>query len=54
MRDYYDYASGLRVLRVGGYSYHGASAGPFCWYADSAASYANTGIGGRLCFKKAA
>lgn len=54
MRDYYSYASGLRVLRVGGFSYNGSYAGPFCWSASDAASTTYSAFGGRLCFKKAA
>jgi hypothetical protein len=52
MRDYYYYASGLRVLLVGGFSTAGTSAGPFCWDAGAAASSAASGIGGRLVYKK--
>lgn len=53
MHDYYYYASGLRVLRVGGFAGAGASAGPFSWAARDAASGAGADVGGRLCFKKA-
>jgi hypothetical protein len=51
MTDYLYQAAGLRVFRVGGFAYSGPGAGPFDWVADSAASYAHAGIGGRLCFK---
>lgn len=54
MRDYYYYASGLRVLLVGGNSYNGAYAGPFYWNANASASSTSSNFGGRLCFKKAA
>jgi hypothetical protein len=53
MTDYFYQAAGLRVFRVGGSANNGASAGPFYWYAFSAASTARADVGGRLCFKKA-
>lgn len=52
MRDYYNYASGLRVLLAGADSTSGVSAGTFSWAAHYAASNTNTYVGGRLCFKK--
>lgn len=51
--DYYNYASGLTVLLVGGGAGSGASAGAFSWDATSSAATAYTDVGGRLCFKKA-
>jgi len=52
MYDYSTYAGGLRVLRVGGSAGNGAVSGPFCWSAYGAASFADAGIGGRLCFER--
>jgi hypothetical protein len=51
MTDYFYQAAGLRVFRVGGYASYGSSAGPFSWYASSAASNAAAYIGGRLVYK---
>ena len=49
--DYTYYSSSGTVLRVGGHWGIGASAGLWCWLGDASASYASSGIGGRLCFK---
>lgn len=38
------------VARLGGSWYHGADAGGFCWYVDSAASARSRAVGGRLLY----
>jgi hypothetical protein len=52
MTDYFYQAAGLRVFLVGGSATSGASAGPFYWYASSAASSSFANIGGRLTYKR--
>ena len=48
--DYYWYASGWRVLLVGGYSTDGVLVGGFCVTAFNASTTLYSNIGGRLCF----
>lgn len=48
--DYYWYASGWRVLVVGGGAYNGVLVGGFCVSAASASTGFGTNIGGRVCF----
>ena len=42
---------GGTVLVCGGHWDYGAFAGLWCWGGDTAASYSNSSLGGRLCYK---
>jgi len=48
--DYYWYATGWRVLVVGGNSVNGVPVGGFCVSANIDSAYLASNIGGRLCF----
>ena len=47
---YYQDGTGWRIALLGGYAYHGAYTGGFCWTLYSVAADVHAYISGRLCY----